>query len=48
MGDLQRIVIDLRSGEMVLRCLYRTQDGPSPNTKARTREEMYPLSLGPA
>jgi hypothetical protein len=35
---LQRIVIDLRAGEMVLRVLYRSQDGPNPGTKARTRE----------
>ena len=34
---LQRLVIDYRSGEMVLRCLYRSQDGPNPGTKARTR-----------
>ena len=35
---LQRIVLDFRSGELVVRCLYKTQDGPSPGTKARTRE----------
>ena len=35
---LQRIVIDVRSEEMVLRVLYRSQDGPGPNTKARHRE----------
>ena len=34
---LQRLVIDYRSGEMVLRCLYRSQDGPNPGTKARAR-----------
>jgi len=34
---LQRLVIDYRSGEMVLRCLYRNQGGPNPGTKARTR-----------
>ena len=36
---LQRIVIDLCSEEMVLRVLYRSQDGPGPGTKARRREE---------
>jgi len=35
---LQRIVIDLRSEEMVLRVLYRSQDGAGPSTKARRRE----------
>jgi len=34
---LQRLVIDYRSGEMVLRCLYRSQNGPNPGTKARAR-----------
>jgi hypothetical protein len=37
MTGLQRLVIDYRSGEMVLRCLYRSQGGPNPGTKARTR-----------
>jgi hypothetical protein len=35
---LQRLVLDFRSGELVVRCLYRTQDGPGPNTKRRRRE----------
>jgi hypothetical protein len=38
---LQRIVLDFRSeagGELVLRVLYRSQDGPNPGTKARARE----------
>jgi hypothetical protein len=35
---LQRLVLDFRSGEIVVRCLYRTEDGPGPNTKARRRE----------
>jgi len=34
---LQRLVLDYRSGELVVRCLYRSQDGPNPGTKARTR-----------
>jgi len=38
MAQLQRIVIDLRSEEMVLRVLYRSQDGAGPSTKARRRE----------
>jgi hypothetical protein len=36
--NLQRLVVDHRSGELVLRVLYRSQDGPGPNTKARQRE----------
>ena len=35
---LKRIVIDLRAQEMVLRVLYRRQDGPNSGTKARARE----------
>jgi len=35
--QLQRLVIDLRSEEIVLRVLYKSQGGPNPGTKARTR-----------
>jgi hypothetical protein len=35
---LLRLVLDYRSGELVVRCLYRTEDGAGPNTKARRRE----------
>ncbi len=35
---LQRLVLDYRSGELVVRVLYRSQGGPGPNTKARGRE----------
>ncbi len=35
---LQRLVLDYRTGELVVRCLYRTDEGPNPNTKARRRE----------
>jgi hypothetical protein len=34
---LQRLVLDYRSGELVMRVLYRSEDGPGPNTKARRR-----------
>ena len=34
---LQRLVLDFRNGELVLRVLYRSQDGPNPGTKARAR-----------
>jgi hypothetical protein len=37
-SELKRLVIDYRSGELVVRCLYRSQDGPNPGTKARARE----------
>jgi hypothetical protein len=36
--SLQRLVITSKSEEIVLHALYKTQDGPSPNTKARRRE----------
>jgi hypothetical protein len=34
---LQRLVLDFRDGELVVRCLYRSQDGAGPSTKARRR-----------
>jgi len=36
--SLQRLVLDFRSDEIVVRVLYRSQDGPNPGTKARARE----------
>jgi hypothetical protein len=36
--QLQRIVIDLRTEETVLRVLYRSKGDANPGTKARTRE----------
>jgi hypothetical protein len=38
MTELRRLVLDFRTGELVVRCLYCTEGGPNPNTKARTRE----------
>jgi len=40
MNELQRLVLDYRSeaGELVIRCLYRSQGGAGPSTKARARE----------
>jgi len=35
---LLRLVLDYRSGELVVRCLYHTEGGAGPNTKARRRE----------
>jgi hypothetical protein len=37
---LQRLVLDYRTGELVVRALYRRslEDGPNPGTKARARE----------
>ena len=37
-GQLQRLILDYRSGELIVRCLYRTEGGSGPNTKARRRE----------
>jgi hypothetical protein len=37
MTELQRLVLDYRGSELVVRCLYRSQGGPNPGTKARTR-----------
>jgi hypothetical protein len=36
--QLQRLVLDFRSAELVARVLYRTEGGSGPNTKARARE----------
>jgi hypothetical protein len=36
---LQRLVLDYRSGELVIRALYHSSlDAPNPGTKARARE----------
>jgi hypothetical protein len=37
-GQLQRLVLDFRNAELVVRCLYRTEGGTGPNTKARRRQ----------
>ena len=37
-AQLSRLVLTFRDGEIVVHTLYRTKDGPNPNTKARTRE----------
>ena len=36
---IQRLVLDFRGegGELVVRCLYRTQEGSNPGTQARTK-----------
>ena len=36
-GQLQRLVLEFRSGELVVRCLYRTQEGPN-GAKGRRRQ----------
>jgi hypothetical protein len=35
---LQRLVLDFRSGELVVRCLYRSKGHSNPGTKGRRRE----------
>jgi hypothetical protein len=47
---LQRLVIDYRTGELVVRCLYRTEGEAGPNAKARRREvtELAGEGLGAA
>jgi hypothetical protein len=37
-GQLQRLVLDFRTGELVVRCLYRTEGEAGPNTEGRRRE----------
>lgn len=38
--QLQRLVVEFKAEELVVRALYKTDDAakPGPNTKARTRE----------
>jgi hypothetical protein len=38
MTGLKRLVLDFRTDELVVRCLYRSQDEAGPKTKARRRE----------
>jgi hypothetical protein len=39
MSQLQRLVVDYRNDELVIRALYRSSlDAPNPGTKARARE----------
>lgn len=35
---LQRLVLDYRTGELIVRCLYRSDGRSNPGTKARARE----------
>jgi hypothetical protein len=37
-GNLQRLVLTFKPEELVVHALYRTDEGPSPGTKARRRE----------
>ena len=37
-SHLQRLVLDFRTGELVVRCLYRTVGEAGPNTEGRRRE----------
>lgn len=45
-SQLQRLVLDYRGAELIVRALYRTQDGPGPNTKARQREVEQLVRIG--
>ena len=36
--QLQRLVLDYRGGDLVVRCLYRSKGGAGPGTKTRQRE----------
>ena len=38
MTELKRLVLDYRAGELVIRVLYRSQEGPGPGTVRRRRE----------
>jgi hypothetical protein len=38
MNELKRLVLDFRTGELVVRCLYRSSSGPRPGTKGRMKE----------
>src|SRR5215212_4431564 len=36
--SLQRLVLDFRSGELVVRCIYRSEGDSNPGTKGRRRQ----------
>ena len=38
MTELKRLVIDFRTGDLTVRCLYRTEGESGPNTEGRRRE----------
>jgi len=38
MTDLKRLVLDYRSGELIVRCLYRSKGDTNPGTVRRRRE----------
>jgi hypothetical protein len=38
MSELKRLVLDFRTGELVVRCLYRGRGDSNAGTKARRRE----------
>ena len=38
MTELQRLVLNFRSGELVVRCFYRSEGEAGPNTKVRRRQ----------
>ena len=38
MAELKRLVLDYRSEELVVRCLYRSKGDANPGTKTRWRE----------
>jgi len=40
MTELQRLVLDFRTGELVVRCLYLSKGNSNPGTKTRWREVM--------
>src|SRR5688572_14674516 len=46
MTQLQRLIITFKPEETIMHALYRTQDGPGPNTKARKREVEQLVRIG--
>ena len=46
MTQLQRLIITFKPEEPIMHALYRTQDGPGPNTKARQREVEQLVRIG--
>jgi len=45
--SLQRLIFTFKPEVLIVHALYRTQDGPDPNTKARRRGRPSPF-LAPA
>jgi hypothetical protein len=45
MNELKRLVLDYRTGELGVRCLYRSEDGPGPMGQAHHKRQLPPRGI---